>query len=80
VVSIFPTFLLKMDVGLIAKTGNIIRQAEQIGVKVPTVRMVYHLLLEINQRIRDAVEPTYAAQECIFEYGGRRMQALAISN
>jgi hypothetical protein len=47
---------------------------------VPTVRMVYHLLLEINQRMRDAVEPMYAAQECILKYGGRRMQALAIGN
>jgi hypothetical protein len=80
VVSIFFCFSVKRDIGLIGVTGNIIRQAEQIGVKVPTVRMVYHLLLEINQRMRDAVEPIYAAQECILEYGGRRMQALAISN
>ncbi|KAH7087507.1 2-dehydropantoate 2-reductase-like protein [Paraphoma chrysanthemicola] len=29
--------------------GNIIRQAEQVRVPVPTVKMVYHMLLEINK-------------------------------
>ncbi|KAH7398622.1 2-dehydropantoate 2-reductase-like protein [Phaeosphaeria sp. MPI-PUGE-AT-0046c] len=31
--------------------GNVIRQAEQIRVPVPTVKMVYHALLEMNRQI-----------------------------
>ncbi|KAH7052026.1 2-dehydropantoate 2-reductase-like protein [Macrophomina phaseolina] len=31
--------------------GNVCRQADQIGVPVPTIKLVYHTLLEMNRRI-----------------------------
>jgi ketopantoate reductase len=34
--------------------GSIIRQAEQVGVQVPTVRMAYHTLMEMNRQMKDS--------------------------
>jgi hypothetical protein len=42
---------------LIVTPGNIIRQAEQVGVPVPTVRMVYHTLIEMNRQMQEATHP-----------------------
>ncbi|KAH3915953.1 hypothetical protein HBH56_066980 [Parastagonospora nodorum] len=37
--------------------GNIIRQAEQIRVPVPTVKMVYYALQEMNRQISESTQP-----------------------
>lgn len=37
--------------------GNIIRQAEQVGVPVPTVRIVYHALQEMNRQMEGLLSP-----------------------
>ncbi|KAH9878811.1 hypothetical protein IAQ61_002085 [Plenodomus lingam] len=34
--------------------GNVIRDAEKVNIPVPTVRTVYHTLLEMNKQIRDS--------------------------
>lgn len=43
--------------------GNVIRHAEKFNVSVPTVRTVYHALLEMNKRIREATGPLYSRNE-----------------
>lgn len=37
--------------------GNVVRNADRIDVPVPTVRMVYHTLLEMNRKIQEAAMP-----------------------
>ncbi|KAH7377884.1 2-dehydropantoate 2-reductase-like protein [Pyrenochaeta sp. MPI-SDFR-AT-0127] len=49
--------------------GNIIRQADQVRVPVPTVRMVYHALLEMNRQIQESTSPLYTPKEHDFNYG-----------
>jgi hypothetical protein len=60
--------------------GNIVKQAEQVGVLVPTVRAVYHMLLEINQHIRNTALPLYTAEEQMFNHESGRSQTLVVSN
>lgn len=44
-------------------SGNVVRHADRIRVPVPTVRLVYHTLLEMNRRIRESAQPLHSHQE-----------------
>lgn len=37
--------------------GNICRQADQIGVPVPTIKLVYHTLLGMNSQMLESAQP-----------------------
>jgi hypothetical protein len=54
---------------LTAILGNVLRQADKIKVPVPTMRAVYHTLLEMNRRIRESAEAPSALDALLLDRG-----------
>lgn len=57
---------------LTAMPGNICRQADQIGVPVPTVKLVYHTLLEMNRRLLVPTQPLPSRKEHVLTHNRSR--------
>ncbi len=57
--------------------GNVVRQADQMQVPVPTVRLVYHTLLEMNRQIQELKQPLEIVKDRFPQSEAGLLQAMA---
>ncbi|KAJ8114480.1 hypothetical protein OPT61_g3650 [Boeremia exigua] len=55
--SMLQDFRNKRTMEVESLCGNVVRQADRMQVPVPTVRLVYHTLLEMNRQIQESTQP-----------------------
>ncbi|KAH6639110.1 2-dehydropantoate 2-reductase-like protein [Boeremia exigua] len=61
--SMLQDFRNKRSMEVESLCGNVVRNADRLQVAVPTLRMVYHTLLEMNRQIQGITQPLHIPRE-----------------